>query len=83
MTERKIILPGGPGLVGQNLGARLKSKGYANIVVMDKHEPNLAVLEHIQPDITAEYADLEELARFPRLYFIFIKKLMMNHDNLG
>ena len=29
----KILLPGGAGLVGQNLVARLKSKGYKNIIV--------------------------------------------------
>ena len=32
----KIILPGGAGLVGQNLVARLKEKGYSNIIVLDK-----------------------------------------------
>lgn len=57
---QKIILPGGAGLVGQNLVARLKAKGYKNIVVLDKHRANLAVLKQLQPDITAEYADLAE-----------------------
>jgi nucleoside-diphosphate-sugar epimerase len=54
----KILLPGGAGLVGQNLVARLKAKGCANIVVLDKHHANLAKLRHIQPDITVLYADL-------------------------
>jgi nucleoside-diphosphate-sugar epimerase len=54
----KIILPGGAGLVGQNLVARLKAKGYSNIIVLDKHRNNLAVLKQVQPDITTEYADL-------------------------
>lgn len=56
----KILLPGGAGLVGQNLVARLKAKGYTDIVVLDKHRANLAVLKQVQPDITAEYADLAE-----------------------
>lgn len=56
----KMILPGGAGLVGQNLVARLKAKGYKNIVVLDKHRANLAILKQVQPDITAEYADLAE-----------------------
>src|ERR1035437_16987 len=56
----KILLPGGAGLVGQNLVARLKAKGYTNIVVLDKHCANLAVLKQVQPDITVEYADLAE-----------------------
>ena len=54
------MLPGGAGLVGQNLVARLKARGYTNITVLDKHRANLAVLRQVQPDITAEYADLAE-----------------------
>lgn len=56
----KIILPGGAGLVGQNLVARLKAKGYSNIVVLDKHRANLAILKQVHPEIIAEYADLAE-----------------------
>jgi len=41
MTEQKIILPGGAGLVGQNLVARLKARGYTQLVVLDKHRANL------------------------------------------
>jgi nucleoside-diphosphate-sugar epimerase len=58
--QSKIILPGGAGLVGQNLVARLKARGYTNIVVLDKHRANLAVLKQVQPDIVAEYANLAE-----------------------
>ena len=60
MKNTKIILPGGAGLVGQNLVARLKSNGYSNIVVIDKHHKNLEVLRRVQPDITAIDADLSE-----------------------
>jgi nucleoside-diphosphate-sugar epimerase len=56
----KIVLPGGAGLVGQNLVARLKAKGYTNIVVLDKHLGNLNILKRIQPDISVVYADLAE-----------------------
>ena len=56
--NHKIILPGGAGLVGQNLIPRLKAKGYTNIVVLDKHRHNLDVLQQMHPDITAEWADL-------------------------
>jgi hypothetical protein len=56
--NHKIILPGGAGLVGQNLIPRLKAKGYTNIVVLDKHKHNLDVLQQMHPDITAEWADL-------------------------
>jgi nucleoside-diphosphate-sugar epimerase len=58
--NRKIILPGGAGLVGQNIIPRLKAKGYTNIVVIDKHTHNLGVLQQMHPDITAEWADLAE-----------------------
>jgi nucleoside-diphosphate-sugar epimerase len=57
---RPIILPGGAGLVGQNLVARLKAKGYANIVVLDKHRHNLQILKQLHPGVIAECADLAE-----------------------
>jgi len=57
-TSHKIILPGGAGLVGQNLVARLKAKGYKNIVVIDKHINNLKILRAIHPDISVECADM-------------------------
>ncbi|MBI1906844.1 MAG: NAD(P)-dependent oxidoreductase [Rhodocyclales bacterium] len=60
MHNTKILLPGGAGLVGQNLVARLKERGYGNIVVLDKHRANLAILRQVHPDVTAEYADLAE-----------------------
>ena len=66
METSKIILPGGAGLVGQNLVARLKARGYKNIVVLDKHQANLAVLKQVQPDITTEYADLAEPGNWQR-----------------
>lgn len=56
--RRKIILPGGAGLVGQNLVPRLKAKGYTNIVVLDKHRHNLDILQQRHPDITTEWTDL-------------------------
>ena len=62
----RIILPGGAGLVGQNLVARLKAKGYSNIVVLDKHESNLNVLRSVHPDILVEHADLSEPGRWQR-----------------
>lgn len=64
--NKKIVLPGGAGLVGQNLVARLKAKGYTHIVVLDKHRANLAVLKQVQPDIVTEYADLAEPGEWQR-----------------
>lgn len=59
-AQQKIVLPGGAGLVGQNLVARLKDRGYRNIVVLDKHASNVNVLRRVQPDITVELADVAE-----------------------
>lgn len=54
----KIILPGGAGLVGQNLVSRLLERGYTQIVVLDKHRTNLQILKQMHPDVISEYADL-------------------------
>lgn len=62
----KIVLPGGAGLVGQNLIARLLARGYSNIVVIDKHHANVGMLRKIQPGITVELADLAELGDWTR-----------------
>lgn len=56
--NQKIVLPGGAGLVGQNLVARLKDKGYQHIVVLDKHRANLAILKSLQPHVETVFADL-------------------------
>lgn len=59
-NSQKIILPGGAGLVGQNLVVRLKERGYTNLVVLDKHQSNLNILRRLHPEIVAEYADVAE-----------------------
>lgn len=60
MTQTRIVIPGGAGLVGQNLIARLKARGFTNIVVLDKHRANLDVLMRVHPDLTAIHVDLAE-----------------------
>ena len=47
-------------MVGQNLVARLIEKGYRNIIVLDKHQRNLATLQQTQPDIQALNVDLSK-----------------------
>jgi nucleoside-diphosphate-sugar epimerase len=78
----KILLPGGAGLVGQNLVARLRSKGYTNIIVLDKHEKNLAILKSIQPEITVEYADLSKSGKWQK-YFIDANVVVMLQAQIG
>jgi nucleoside-diphosphate-sugar epimerase len=58
--ELRIVLPGGAGLVGQNLVARLFIKGYKNIIVIDKHHANLKILKEVHPDVIVECADVSE-----------------------
>jgi nucleoside-diphosphate-sugar epimerase len=56
----KIALTGAAGLVGQNLIPRLKARGYANIVAIDKHPANTALLRRLHPDLTVIESDLAE-----------------------
>lgn len=56
----KIVLPGGAGLVGQNLIARLVDRGYRSIVAIDKHTANVKVLRELHPQLTVIEADLAE-----------------------
>ena len=58
--NQKIVIPGGAGLVGQNLVTRLLAAGYSNLVVLDKHPHNLDVLKALHPNVTAVLADLSE-----------------------
>jgi nucleoside-diphosphate-sugar epimerase len=60
MNNTRILLPGGAGLVGQNLIARLKAHGYTNLTVLDKHEANVDVLRSVHPDVKVVVADLAE-----------------------
>jgi len=56
----KIVIPGAAGLVGQNLILQLKSRGYINLVAIDKHHENIKVLKQLHPEITIIEADLAE-----------------------
>lgn len=80
--HRKIIIPGGAGLVGQNLIARLKAKGYTNLIVLDKHLKNIEILKSVQPDITVEYADLAEPGEWQK-HFIDAHTVVMLQAQIG
>lgn len=58
MKTQHIFLPGGAGLVGQNLIPRLKARGYSNIIVLDKHPKNVAILRSLHPDVEVIEVDL-------------------------
>jgi nucleoside-diphosphate-sugar epimerase len=82
IDQQKIILPGGAGLVGQNLIVRLKAKGYRNIVVLDKHRANLEVVRFLHPEITTEYADLAQRGDWER-HFAEAEAVVMLHAQIG
>ena len=56
----RIVITGAAGLVGQNLIVRLKQRGGHDLVAIDKHPGNLAVLRRLHPDITVVEADLAQ-----------------------
>ena len=78
----KIILPGGAGLVGQNLVVRLKARGYTNLVILDKHRANLDVLRRLHPELTCEYADLAERGEWER-HFGDARAVVMLQAQIG
>ena len=78
----KIVLPGGAGLVGQNLVVHLKRAGFTRLVVLDKHRANLDVLRRLHPDITAEYADLAEAGDWQN-HFVGADAAVLLHAQIG
>lgn len=80
--EQKIIIPGGAGLVGQNLVAILKRQGYRQLVVIDKHAANLNVLARMHPDVVTELADLAEPGPWER-HFAAADAVVMLQAQIG
>ena len=80
--NKKVVLPGGAGLVGQNLVARLRAKGYRNIVVIDKHAANSAILKQVQPDVVVEVADLSKPGDWQR-HFSDAQVVVMLQAQIG
>src|SRR3989338_659755 len=57
-TQDKIIITGAAGLVGQNLLLLLREKGFCNLVAIDKHAENMALLQKRNPCVQCVSADL-------------------------
>ena len=57
---RRIVLTGAAGLVGQNLVVELLAQGYDNLLAIDKHAHNLAILKRLHPQVETLEADLAE-----------------------
>jgi nucleoside-diphosphate-sugar epimerase len=58
--NRKIVLTGAAGLVGQNLIVEMKAQGWTNLVAIDKHAYNLDILRGLHPEVVIVLADLAE-----------------------
>ncbi|CAM3872306.1 NAD-dependent epimerase/dehydratase family protein [Smaragdicoccus niigatensis] len=81
-TERRIVVTGGAGLVGQNLVARLSAAGWSNLVVLDKHAGNLRVLRELHPGVECVDADLAEPGDWPQ-HFDSADVVIMLHAQIG
>jgi nucleoside-diphosphate-sugar epimerase len=60
MPAKKIVVTGAAGLVGQNLLPLLKRRSNAEIVALDKHPTNTAILRRLHPELRVVEADLAE-----------------------
>ena len=81
-NQLKIVLPGGAGLVGQNLVARLIAKGYTNLVVIDKHQTNLNSLKKIHPEVVIDFADISRPGDWQH-HFLDAEMVVMLQAQIG
>ena len=81
-TERKIIVTGGAGLVGQNLIQRLTKRGYSQIVAIDKHPANTATLARLNPGVEVIEADLARTGAWEAA-FAGADTMILNHAQIG
>ena len=78
----RVVLTGGAGLVGQNLIHLLRQKGYREIVSIDKHRANNAVLRSLHPEVTVIDADLAEPGDW-ETHFAGAQALVMLQAQIG
>jgi nucleoside-diphosphate-sugar epimerase len=64
---KRIFITGAAGLVGQNLIAHLRASGITDIIGVDKHSHNLAVLKRLHPDLRLIDADCAEAGEWEEL----------------
>jgi nucleoside-diphosphate-sugar epimerase len=82
MATRKIVITGAAGLVGQNLLPRLKSKNLGELVAIDKHPRNTAILRQLHPELRVIEADLAEAGPWQQ-ELEGCTHLMMGHAQIG
>jgi nucleoside-diphosphate-sugar epimerase len=82
MSDRKIVVTGAAGLVGQNLLPRLKRSGLGTITAIDKHIKNTEVLRRFHPEIRVITADLASPGEWER-EFEGCTHLVSAHAQIG
>jgi nucleoside-diphosphate-sugar epimerase len=60
VSAQRIVLFGAAGLLGQNLVVLLKQNGFTNLVCVDKHKANTAILRQLHPELEVIEADMAE-----------------------
>ena len=68
ITDRKIVITGAAGQVGQNLVTLLVERGHTRLVAIDKHADNLAVMQRLHPAVQTLHADLAEPGSWARAF---------------
>lgn len=82
MPQRKIVITGAAGLVGQNLLPRLKARNLGELVAIDKHPTNTELLRRLHPDVRVVHADLAEPGEWEQ-EFAGCTHLMNGHAQIG
>jgi nucleoside-diphosphate-sugar epimerase len=60
VSDIRIVITGGAGLVGQNLIPRLIARNIGELVAIDKHPKNTAILRQLHPQLAVVDADIAE-----------------------
>ncbi|ATQ67884.1 MULTISPECIES: NAD-dependent epimerase/dehydratase family protein [Methylosinus] len=81
-NQRKIVVTGAAGLLGQNLIPRLKAKKLGRIVGLDKHRVNNKTLVKLHPDVDVIDADLARPGSWERA-FEGLDVLVIGHAQIG
>ncbi len=66
--QRRIVVTGAAGLVGQNLLLLLSERGYRNVVALDRQAENLAIAARLNPCVQTLCADLAEAGEWQQAF---------------
>lgn len=81
-ANKKILITGAAGLVGQNLIVHLLAQGINNLVAIDKHVHNTEILRNLHPDIETITANLAYHGEWEKA-FEGVDTILMLHAQIG